>query len=293
MKITKVAPLKYIVGLNGEQSGEFAPELLLDAIDECAEGAEIVFEAGDYYFPNQKNAVELNNIKKNIFFKAKKGARFIGGKPVFGAVPVSGEIKEKFFPEAQDKILCADLKKSGIESAGEFVSRGFARSVAPSHSEIFVDGKALNLSRYPKNGYLKITGYAEEEVNEWSQSVGTLEKGFLYDSHRPKKWADFDDMLVFGYWSWDWANTYEKIAAIDRESGKITTEKPYGVYAFKPGQRFNFSNILEEVTQEGDYYIDRKNMMLYFIPFECGTQPKEILMSTQKKPLWIVSGCEN
>ena len=292
MKITKVDPAKYSV----RPEGEFNPKLLLDAIEGCADGTQIVFEAGNYYFPNPENAVELKNIKKNILFRAEKGARFIGGRPVFGAAPVPREAKDRFFPEARDKVLCADLKASGIEDAGDFASRGFGREVSPSHSEVFIDGRALNLSRYPKSGYLKIAGYVEEDVNEWSQKVGRLEKGFLYECDRPEKWADSDDMLTFGYWSWDWANTCEKIAKLDRQAGIITTEAPYGIYAFKPGQRFNFFNILEEVTECGDYYIDRKNLVLYFIPFERGNTPVEIgeiLVSTQKKPLWSIEGCEN
>ena len=290
MKTKKISTLKYII--NSDNS-EFDADLLLRMVEECGDGAEIIFEAGNYYFPSPENAVKLDGITKKIIFKAMDGARFIGGKSISGASLVSGDVKERFFPEAGGKVFCIDLKKIGVTDAGEFISRGFGRPITPSHSEIFADGVPLNLSRYPKSGYLGITGYAEEEVNEWSQKVGKLDKGFFYDSERPQKWAEADDILVHGYWSWDWANSYETIAKIDKEAGKITTKKPYGLYAFKPGQRFNFYNVLEEVTEPGDYYIDRKDMMLYFIPFDREKLPGEILISLLKNPIWNVNNCQN
>ncbi|MCL2815523.1 MAG: right-handed parallel beta-helix repeat-containing protein [Oscillospiraceae bacterium] len=290
MVIAKISPLKYTVLSEG---GEFDAEALMRAVQECEDGAEIVFEPGKYYFPAPQNSVKLEGIQKNITFKAKEGARFIGGKPISNTHPVSKEAKQKFFFEARDKIFCADLKKEGISDICGFVSRGFGRKVTASHSEIFADQTPLNLSRYPKTGYLEITGYGEEKINEWSQKVGRLDRGFFYESEQPKKWAGADDILVHGYWSWDWANSYEKIAETDKESKKIMTQPPYGMYAFKPGQRFCFHNISEEVTEPGDYYINRKAMMLYYIPKNPQKLPEEILISTLNEPLWSADGCEN
>jgi hypothetical protein len=273
--------MEYTIKPNGKA---FDAKSFLGIIEKCEDGAAIVFEGGKYYFPSPENAVKLQNIGKKITFKAKEGARFIGGKPLFGAEP-----------DANKKIYCVDLQKNGVsfEDTGDFFSRGFARPITASHAEIFADGVPLNLSRYPKNGYLNITGYVEEDINEWSEKVGKLDKGFYYADERPKNWAEADDILVHGYWSWDWANSYEKIDYIDKKAGIITTKAPHGHYAFKPGQRFNFFNILEEVTENGDYYIDRKNMKLYFIPFDSDNFPDEILVSTLKEPLWSIDKCEN
>ncbi|MCL2158588.1 MAG: hypothetical protein FWH48_04195 [Oscillospiraceae bacterium] len=176
MKIEKISPTKYIVS---PQGGSFDAYALLCAINECQEGTEFVFEPGNYYFDAPESAVKLCDIQKSISFKAKTGARFIGGKSLFGAALAIGETGKRFFPEAQNRVYCIDLKDNGINQTSGFVSRGFGRAVAPSHSEIFADGVALNLSRYPKNGYLKIAGYAKEETNVWSQKVGKLDKGFL------------------------------------------------------------------------------------------------------------------
>jgi len=46
----------------------------------------------------------------------------------------------------------------------------------------------------------------------------------------------------------------------------LTTRAPYGMYGFRAGQRFYFLNILEELSQPGEYYLDRATGMLYFWP---------------------------
>jgi len=294
MKVKKISLLKYVIS---SENSKFDADMLLHAINECEDGTEIIFEPGNYYFPSPENVVKLENITKNIIFKAMDGARFIGGKSIAGAIPVSGDVKSRFFPEIRDKIFCVDLQKNGLILAdvSGFVLRGFACGVNPSHSEIFADGIPLNLSCYPKDDYLNITGYGEEILKIYwvHEKVGKFEKGFYYDCERPEKWADSEEILAHGYWSVDYANSYEKIAAIDKKSRKITLKEPYGGHEFRIGQRFSFHNILEEVTECGDYYIDRKDMMLYFIPFDFEKLPEEILISTLKEPLWNIDKCEN
>ena len=50
-----------------------------------------------------------------------------------------------------DGLWRVDLAANGIGAAA-LCSRGFGRSISPAHNELFIDGKPLALSRYPKNG---------------------------------------------------------------------------------------------------------------------------------------------
>ena len=42
--------------------------------------------------------------------------------------------------------------------------------------------------------------------------------------------------------------------------------RPYGIYSFRKGQRFYFLNLLEELDQPGEWFLDRKTGVLYFWP---------------------------
>ena len=46
-------------------------------------------------------------------------------------------------------------------------------------------------------------------------SIGTLPAGFYYQGDRPRSWQPSDDIWVHGYWAWDWANSYERVASLD------------------------------------------------------------------------------
>ena len=71
---------------------------------------------------------------------------------------------------------------------------------------------------------------------------------------------------MHGYWAWDWANSYERVAALDREQRLIKTAPPHGLYGFRKGQRFYFLNVLEELDQPGEWFLDRAAGVLYFWP---------------------------
>ena len=64
----------------------------------------------------------------------------------------------------------------------------------------------------------------------------------------------------------------------------IKTRPPYGQYGFNSGQRFYFLNILEELAQPGDYFVDRQTGLLYFWP-PAPLQGAEIVATLLEQPL--------
>ena len=267
------------------------PEIIQKAIDNGDKNATILVDSGDYYI---QDSIVLNSRGLNLTIKAVGKVRLIGGKKLHNFDKVNdADILRRFIPEAQQNILQCDLSQNGLSSTGEFVTRGFNRDIAPSHSEIFMNGLPMNLSQYPKKGnYTLISGFDTVELNYYKEQVGKLENGFLFTDDRPTTWEKADDIWVHGYWSYDWANSYERVAVLDTEKRLVQTCYPFGVYDFRIGQRFCFLNILEEVTDPGDYYIDQKNNVLYFYPFE-NMLPDEVIISTIDKPIFAIEDSEN
>jgi hypothetical protein len=254
-----------------------------------ADGAhEIVIKPGRYFIDAP---IKISGAA-DVTVKADGVVRLIGGKPLSGARPVSGDTAARFGC-AHGKVMTVNLSENGVTQTGDFVSRGFARPVSPSHSEIFADGKPLKLSQYPANGYLKISGFETPESDEgWGAVNGKLSDGFYYKDERPKSWLFSSDLIVHGYWAYDWANSYESVELLDAERGFVKNRPPYGNYQFHIGQRFCFLNILEEVCSPGDYYIDRAGGMLYFIPFEDAAR-NELVISQCAEPAFVLENCIN
>ncbi|MDR3146392.1 MAG: right-handed parallel beta-helix repeat-containing protein [Treponema sp.] len=263
----------------------------LSAALEGAGPLEIRLEPGEYYI---EQPIRLGQGHANVTLRGAEGVRFIGGKRLRSWHKVADPaVRSRFDPAVRDFIYELDLASQGIGDYGRFVSRGFVRDMKPSHAELFLDGKPLNLSQYPrKGGFLPITGIGKSRVNECEDEVGIEEYGFGYDDDRPSSWAPTDDLWVHGYWCWDWANSCEHVKSIDLKTRHILTHPPYAVTSFLRGQRFYFFNILEEVRYPGDYYIDRVAGKLYFYPAEISGE-SELLISMLEEPILEVNGADN
>ena len=57
---------------------------------------------------------------------------------------------------------------------------------------------------------------------------------------------------MHGYWAWDWANSYERVQALDVDQHLIKTASPHGLYGFRKGQRFYFLNVPDNDAVRAD-----------------------------------------
>ena len=232
-----------------------------------------------------------------IIWRVREGeaVRLIGGRRLHGLEPVRDPAVLARLPEAaRTNVMQVNLKTLGIPDFGQMRSRGFGRPLSPSHCELFYGGHPTTLARWPNEGeWERIAGFPEGggAGDGHGGQIGKLEVGFLYSGDRPRQWKDTSDLWVHGYWSWDWANSYERVDSIDFERRLIKTAAPHGLYGFRKGQRFYFLNLLEELDQPGEWFLDRKTGILYFwppallLPSPGYHFPTEILLSLLAEPL--------
>ena len=164
--------------------------------------------------------------------------------------------------ESRGKVLCLDLKPRGLKSfkpleLGGFSSgRGFGTHPI---SELFFNGLAMPMARWPNQGYVSIAGLPGGGE---SSKTGP----FLYEGSRPERWLKETDAWLYGYWFYGWADSYERIASIDPAKHAIALAPPYHNYGYHKGQPFCAVNVLAELDMPGEWYLDRSNAVLYFWP---------------------------
>ena len=261
-------------------------------------GITIWLRAGDYF---RTNALELTEIDSGtsdspVIWRRYKGetVRLIGGKRITGFHAVTNSLILERLPEsARGHVFEADLRKLGISEFGKMKSRGFGRPIAPAHCELFFDGKPMTLARWPNEGsFEQIAGSPEasKHKDEHGGTLGKLEDGFFYNGDRPRQWQDLSVLWVHGYWAWDWANSYERVASLDPRLRLIKTSPPHGLYGFRKGQRFYFLNVLEELDQPGEWFLDADYGMIYFWPPRALGDDTEVLLSLLEQPLVKLTG---
>ncbi|GBC94525.1 hypothetical protein HRbin16_00309 [bacterium HR16] len=248
-------------------------------------GGVTVWLRGGTYFRQQPFALTVEDggtAESPIIYGAYRNekVRIVGGKSVNGWKPVTDEtVLRRLPPEARGKVVCVDLKAHGIIDFGQMRRRGFGLSATiPAGLELFYNGKPMPLARYPNEGWLKIA----------TAPAGQQGGRFTCDEPRLKRWAEAKDVWVHGYWTWDWADSYEKVASIDPDKGEIVTVEPHGVYGYTPGKRFRVLNLLEELDAPGEWYLDRDTGMLFFYPPDEGKG--EAMVSLTETPLATLQG---
>lgn len=252
-------------------------------------GLTVWLRGGDYIRTNEFELSKLDSgtATSPVTWQAYRGerARLLGGRLLTGFTKLKqSDIVPRLDEKARDHVLELNLHDLGITDFGEMKSRGFGRPATPAHSELFFAGRPMTLARWPNEGeWEKIAGFPESsgQGDDHGGKIGDPKGGFYYAGERPRRWKDPTGVWVHGYWAWDWANSYERIAELDPERHFIQTAAPYGLYGFRKGQRIQFVNVLEELDSPGEWFLDRKGGMLYFWPPETaasqGAKPEAIL----------------
>ena len=249
----------------------------------------IYLRGGDYLRTNalELTATDSGTADAPITWRAYKNehVRLLGGRTLTGFAPVSdATIIVRLDEPARGHVVQLNLRALGITDFGEMKSRGFGRPTVPAHCELFFDHRPMTLARWPNEGeFAKIAGYPVGQKDEHGGQLGELTGGFNYSGDRPRRWRDTSDLWIHGYWAYDWANSYEKVASLDVEQRLVKTLPPYGHYGFRKDQRVYFLNVLEELDQPGEWFLDCKSGVLYFWPPQSGAA--ETVFSLLDQPL--------
>jgi len=250
--------------------------------DMCSDGSAFVLDASDSGTPSAP-----------IVWKAgPKGARLTGATCLSEAdfSPVADEaVLRRLRPEARGKVYVCDLKKKGVEPLKP-LPRQFAQWKA---MELFVAGRDCTIARWPNSGWLEIprvvdsgVGPLDRSKSEWA--IGVRGAVFGYDGDEPARWDVSKGVYMKGFWYHDWLSETLRVAKIDAAKREITTEGIHRcgvapVSKKKAKRRYYVYNLLEELDAPGEWYTDREERLLYFMPDERGF--KDMFLSLRKTPL--------
>jgi len=122
-------------------------------------------------------------------------------------------------------------------------------------------------------------------INHGFVSVATAlsDTSFTYQGDRPERWEQAADPWLHGYWKHMWADRHMPVESIDTGSRTITFADVPG-YGIESGQPYYAYNLLEEITQPGEWYLDRGDGILYFWP-PADIASGETCLSVMEEPL--------
>jgi hypothetical protein len=257
----------------------------------------VVYIRGGNYFISSGiifDSVDGGTKENPVTYTAYKdeAVHFSGGVsiPVNKAVPVTDPaILKRIESSAQHKILQVNLKALGITNYGTLYPKGFGRPYTVSPMELFCNNNAMKLARWPNDSLVPMGKVLD--AGSIPRNGDTSQKGgvFKYKSDRPSRWTNAKDIWISGLFKYGYADDAVAIAKLDTTNKTFTTVQPttYGFESGKIFQRWYAFNLLEEIDEPGEYYIDKRSGILYFYPPE--KDLKSIELSLTESPLLILS----
>jgi len=201
----------------------------------------------------------------------------------------------RLHPDATPHVQVTDLRAQGITDFGEITPRG-----GPG-LELFFNDDRMQLSRWPNEGFVQIADVPQTGTLVYPGDpphvrdgviVGRQYGRFVYSEDAPSRWTKTDQVILHGYWSWDWFDEFVKIDRIDPAKKEIWPTSDGSRYGYTKHQRFYAMNILEELDQPGEWYLDREDGLLYFWP-PSPIEEARVFVSLLDDPMVVMDSTTN
>ncbi len=271
-------------------------------------GVKVVLKEGEHHITDTVlfTSEDSGTSQSPIVYCANENAYvvFNGGICLKGFQKVRNEPgSERLKADVKDKIYLIDLRKYGIVQLPPLELAGFGslKVRTPDRNyknyntypcpELFFNKIPMTLSRFPNKDFIKVAGVQGEKNEEACQNC--MKNVRLKLEGCPlNEWANETNILLYGYWYYDWADSYENVKSVNAETQEVLLAEPGSAYGYREGARYYALNLLCELDQPGEYYIDRENLYLYFYP-PSNIDNALIELSFFEKPMIIFDNAEH
>ena len=234
-------------------------------------GVTVEVRGGVYQMarPLELTAADSGTTNAPIIYRARpnESVKLVGGRIISGWSHVTNSaVLARLDKSAVTNVWQADLKALGIAIPGRMESDSSWISSRPG-LELFFNDQPMTLARWPNDGTVAVGELQVQDGYNIRGTKGSRSGIFSYAGDRPKRWIGEKDLMLHGYWFWDWADQRYRVESIDTVKRIITLpSKPAHPYGFRKGQWYYAFNLLCELDQPGEWYLDRASGTLYFWP---------------------------
>lgn len=156
---------------------------------------------------------------------------------------------------------------------------------------LFKGNKRLSRSNYPKEGVFTIADPAEAEAipSDWNVEFFMHALAFYVNPEDVLDFANASDVEVkiMHYW----CDEHLPVHSVDTKTGRIETTKPSSM-TIREGDNYYFENVKEALSLPGEWYLDRKEQKLYYIPEDGDTTENTVLYKAVTEQLFTFENAE-
>jgi parallel beta-helix repeat protein len=126
--------------------------------------------------------------------------------------------------------------------------------------QLWVNGKRATRARHPNQGYLRVAEVLDvNSKTPWYEG----QTRFRFFNNDLKAWPTISDAEVVVMNRW--VESHLPILSIDESKNIVSTSKR-SVFQLEPGDLYYVENALEFLDKSGEWYLDQRNGLLYYMP---------------------------
>lgn len=191
------------------------------------------------------------------------------------------------------KEISGSWSETKINGVNAFVTDMSVESDEDYFRSLFKDGKRLARSNYPKTGLFKVSGepLADEAI------PGSHAPDFF--THALAFYADKNDIIDFENPNdvdvrimHFWRDDLLPIHSVNTETGRIQVTKPSAM-RIRVDDNFIYENVKEALSLPGEWYLDRSEEKLYYIPQVGDTIENTVLYAGVNEQLITLIDADN
>jgi len=259
-------------------------------------GVTVEILSGKYSLENslEFSAADSGTQESPVVYRAWNNGpvELLGGRVLKQSefAPVTDEkVTARLDPAARGNVVCAPLAKLNLKHGGPFPP---LFSDSGGIFELFWNGHRLPLARWPKSADPKNWAMMKRAVvNGDAQTGGTFE----YRDERPSRWLENQSLWLKGQWRVPWEDPAIRVGKIDPTNHQITLAaglvngignkytRPFG----NGKEPWCAINLIEEITQPGEWAIDFDTQTLFLWP---PSGEGELMVSQLDQPLVFING---
>lgn len=262
---------------------------------------DVIFREGKYAISSvQRLNTIIGTKNRKITFKGAEGETvvFNSGNVVLrndSFKPVNSEKILSMLPEnSRDKVMQVDLTEYGLKSKD--VTMVKPRGKATPKIKLFVNAKEQTMSRFPKVGFNRFGRIINEGgiayINETEGTNNFTNPIFEVNEIEALSWTkNTNNIFIEGNFKTEYHTEDNVLAKVDPDRGtlEIQGETMYGV---REGCKWAAVNVLEQLSNPGEFVIDQSSAVLYYYPLDVLDETDEIELVIPNDSYFLLEACE-
>ena len=248
-------------------------------------------------FEKAKELLKNSGSDEQITVWFREGAYLIEDTVEFTSADKSNVLYRSYPDEkvifSGSKEISGNWSETTINGVKAFVTDMPIESEDDYFRSLFKDGNRLSRSNYPKTGVFKVSGepLADESVpgshapDFFTHALAFYaDKNDIIDFENP---ADVDVRIMHF-----WRDDLLPIHSVNTETGRIQITKPSAM-RIRVEDNYVYENVKEALSLPGEWYLDRSEEKLYYIPQDGDTIENTVLYAGVNEQLITLNGASD